>query len=216
MASSRTWNFPFRAGDWWVWAGHVQGLLQSPCVILTAPYPPLPLVYFHFCCALKEQVPAPDSKETRNPATMNTAACTPVSLQLGGKEGDNWEMTGDHSHKPLSGFQPARPWVIILLGLKILPSDDPLCHLGIHPQNNCLCRSGSLKAQDIGPFTAWGTWEGGRSPGPQFPHWTTEENKALPHLCLRLVSKPVCSEGPHVCIRGSTQHRLWPVDIGPS
>lgn len=27
-------------------------------------------------------------------------------------------MTGDHSHKPLSGFQPAHPWVIILLGLK--------------------------------------------------------------------------------------------------
>lgn len=46
-------------------------------------------------------------------------------------------------------------------GAEILPSDDPLCHLGIHPQNNCLCRSGSQEAQDIGPFTAWGTWEGG-------------------------------------------------------
>lgn len=76
MASSRTWNFPFRAGDWWVRAGHVQGLLQSPSVILTTPHPPLPLVYFHFCCSLKEQVPAPDSKETRNPATVNTVSRT--------------------------------------------------------------------------------------------------------------------------------------------
>ena len=76
MASSSTWNFPFRAGDWWVRDEHAQGLLQSPCVILTTPRPPLPLVSFHFCHALKEQVPAADSKEIRNLAAMNTVTCT--------------------------------------------------------------------------------------------------------------------------------------------
>lgn len=133
MASSSTWNFPFRAGDWWVRAGHMQGHLQSLCVVLTTPRSPLPLVYFHCCYTLKEQVPAPDSKEIRNPATMNTVTCTcPCQPPAGGKEGDNCEMTGDHGHKPL-WLQASPSMGYHLSGAETLPSDGPPMSSGDSP-----------------------------------------------------------------------------------
>lgn len=133
--------------------------------------------------SLKEQLPAPDSKEKRN-LTLCTQLPAPaiVGLHLSGKEGDKCERSGTMAAN-LSGFRPAHRlpfwgWNSYLL---IVPHVIWGFASPLPSSNNHLYSSpGSQYLKACAPSLSGWPW--GISPGPLFPHGNSGEKKALSHF----------------------------------
>lgn len=155
--------------------------------------------------------PAPGSTENRD-LTLCTLLPAPATIGFhpGAKERDKRDGRGTTAAN-LSGFRPA----CRLPGPGALASDCPPCHLGVHlPTSKPACLAANTPRPVRLPY------RGGPGAYPLGLCLPTEQRgEGSPfRLRLRLVAKPVNSEGPHICICGSTarplarRHRAFPTN----